>query len=368
MAMDVDDDRSVKRHKTDSMNDDVIGMARGSENRGMVLVQDSLLEGGASPAHTTTFKHLLPSIATTSAATATNATSVSMSEDVKKNIRFSVDEDKVIEEGVSRFGTDWPQIIHWGHLNRTPRQIKSRYDRILLQSAKHSLTSANTVAGGTNSVSRDGDGFVAPTLEMLDNITPRPKSSNNTPKRPSPPPKAAASAPSTTAPPARRTIEDYFKPLVTPAKLEQELAQLRFKCDQQVKQLDKQTHEIEHLIKENHQITTFYEDKLSDLADKFERKCKASKAIVTDLMRNRAIEDYRREREQLARDSLRLGSIRHESYLLHCIVNVSFLMRYLDMAEDLGKLLQRGGHSTIFANDRGNSLSKRKNGNAPKSP
>lgn len=73
--------------------------------------------------------------------------------------RFTPDEDKIIEQGLQK-GMDWHQIIEWGQLNRTPRQVKARYDRILLSNAKRQMpppplnsSSSGTGSGGTVSSS-----------------------------------------------------------------------------------------------------------------------------------------------------------------------------------------------------------------------
>lgn len=47
----------------------------------------------------------------------------------------------------------------------------------------------------------------------------------------------------------------------------------------------RQAGEIDELLLENHQTTAFYEDKLSELSDKFDRKSKHARFVLTEMIR-----------------------------------------------------------------------------------
>eukprot|EP01103_Thecamoeba_quadrilineata_P020472 TRINITY_DN879_c0_g1_i2.p1 TRINITY_DN879_c0_g1~~TRINITY_DN879_c0_g1_i2.p1 ORF type:complete len:661 (-),score=170.81 TRINITY_DN879_c0_g1_i2:313-2295(-) len=48
----------------------------------------------------------------------------------RKRIPFTVEEDEKITEGHIKFGGEWEEIIRWGHLERTPQQLRDRYKRL----------------------------------------------------------------------------------------------------------------------------------------------------------------------------------------------------------------------------------------------
>lgn len=54
----------------------------------------------------------------------------------KHQQRFSADEDKLIEMGIAKYGQDWQSIVNGTQLDRTAKQVKARYERLLLNSAK----------------------------------------------------------------------------------------------------------------------------------------------------------------------------------------------------------------------------------------
>lgn len=48
----------------------------------------------------------------------------------KKRKHFTPEEDTKILEGHRQFGTEWPEIVKWGNLDRTPAQVKDRFRRL----------------------------------------------------------------------------------------------------------------------------------------------------------------------------------------------------------------------------------------------
>lgn len=73
-----------------------------------------------------------------------NASSNIKNETPNAGKRFTVEEDRLIVDGVAKYGSgDWQRIISEGNLPRNVKQVKGRYDRILKHSAKNSKSESS---------------------------------------------------------------------------------------------------------------------------------------------------------------------------------------------------------------------------------
>jgi hypothetical protein len=102
-------------------------------------------------------------------------------------------------KGASKFGCDWQTIINWGQLHRTPKQVKARYDRLLLHVAKRQQS------GQSSTAESSAEHSVAQTPRKV-------KSNQTTPKR--------------VASPTRQnvTIDSYFRKAQAPPSKDEQSA------------------------------------------------------------------------------------------------------------------------------------------------
>lgn len=262
----------------------------------------------------------------------------------KAQKRFSPEEDKLIELGMEKFGADWTKIINWAQLSRNPKQVKSRYERrlslptnpkrnssssssLLIINADHHhhhlppVKKADPLADITelhadtkpNDNGNDING-IQPCLDMRqDSASNSVLSEHSTPRQkfqPHETPKNSAKKLLPHSPNVRR-IEDYFRPIATPAKLENEIKELHAKIADYESEIKKQNIEIDDLLKENHQITTFYEDKFAEINDRYDKQAKTIKRILIDLLRETSQKSFRQDQLEASEKSLRLGHIKH---------------------------------------------------------
>ncbi|KAI3642132.1 hypothetical protein MP228_011687 [Amoeboaphelidium protococcarum] len=239
------------------------------------------------------------------------------------HVRFTSDEDRLIEDGIFKFGHDWPQIVQWAKLKRTPKQVKARFERLLLSQAKR--------GGNIESAALSVPGVRQ--QDAAQTSTPHRISNSSTPQR------NAASSSCVQSPslkmntvehdiaqtPRKLRIDDYFKPEQQVSQkdnanmiLYDEHLRVQKELSSKISSLQDDIMQKEQSIKslhnEKHQTITFYEDKLSDLSEKYDHQAKSAQNALKLLILDNAKAGRLECRRSAALNSLQLGSLMTEQH------------------------------------------------------